>query len=58
MLAIPAAQRLVLALMPQAGFTAKSLTLGYVAVGIGCLLYSFVEKPLTRLLRGRARVAA
>lgn len=54
-LALPVAIRLAQALLPGAGFTAKALAAAAVTVLLGCLLHSAVERPMTRLLRGREK---
>lgn len=53
--ALPAAYRLVQGLLPEAGYDLKVLAMGAIAIALGCLLYSVIELPMTRWLRGRAR---
>lgn len=51
-LAIPAATKLVLALMPGSGFTAQVLVISVITVLLGCLLHALVERPLNGFLQG------
>jgi peptidoglycan/LPS O-acetylase OafA/YrhL len=53
--ALPAAYRVVQGLVPGAGYDLKVLAMGAIAIALGCLLYSVIELPMTRWLRGRAR---
>lgn len=59
-LAIPGAQRAVLAVMPGYDFTAQALIIITASVLSGCAVYSVIEAPITKKLRdrfGRARLA-
>ena len=55
--ALPAAYRLVQKLLPDAGYDLKVLAMAVISIALGCLLYSVIEQPMTRWLRGRTRVA-
>lgn len=43
--------------MPGAGYDLKVLVMGAVSIALGCLLYSVIERPMTRWLHGRSRRA-
>ena len=53
--ALPAANRVVQKLMPDAGYDLKVLAMGAIGIVLGCLLYSVIEQPMTRWLRARRR---
>ena len=53
--ALPAANRVVQKLMPDAGYDLKVLAMGAIGIVLGCLLYSVIEQPMTRWLRARGR---
>lgn len=55
--ALPAANKLVQKLMPGAAYDLKVLVMGAVGIALGCLLYSVIERPMTRWLHGRNRRA-
>ena len=55
--ALPAANMVVKNLMPGAAYDLKMLSMGVISVALGCLLYSVIERPMTRWLRGRSRRA-
>lgn len=55
--ALPAANRLVQKLLPDAGYDLKVLVMGGISIALGCLLYSVIERPMTRWLHGRSRAA-
>ena len=55
--ALPAANMVVKNLMPGAGYDLKVLAMAAISVALGCLLYSVIERPMTRWLRGRSRRA-
>ncbi len=55
--ALPAANKLVQKLLPGAGYDLKVLAMGAISIALGCLLYSVIERPMTRWLHGRSRGA-